>query len=219
MTNDGFCDDHDGDDDNKQMMINSHANNSSAEVDLPLDSYQQRKQSYQRKVAKEILRRPPNPFLSPVDFVQELLRELRQPHDSQSGYLCLLESSTFEWRRILFGSIGASIDTATNAEVAAFLEGLFRKKDNQFGILVGADDDDEEGYLLEFPADFESGKEAWVECRLFSVTNGELLAVTGWCLEQRAPDGAWQLNRLDWQDFRDKYRPGLGREEWERICG
>jgi len=29
----------------------------------------------------------------------------------------------------------------------------------------------------------------------------------------------WHVHSLDWQDFRDAYRPGIGREEWERICG
>jgi len=32
-------------------------------------------------------------------------------------------------------------------------------------------------------------------------------------------DGSWFIDGLDWQDFRDRYRPGLGREEWMRICG
>ena len=32
-------------------------------------------------------------------------------------------------------------------------------------------------------------------------------------------DDCWLLDGIDWQDFRDEFRPGLGREEWERICG
>ena len=38
-------------------------------------------------------------------------------------------------------------------------------------------------------------------------------------MRRREDDGAWLIDGIDWQDFRDDYRPGIGREEWERICG
>eukprot|EP00536_Pseudo-nitzschia_multiseries_P001571 jgi/Psemu1/181323/e_gw1.19.28.1 len=80
----------------------------------------------------------------------------------------------------------------------------------------------------------------WIESRLRSPHDDQLLAVVGWSLQRRriknTEDGynimdtadvdanesllsCWLLDGIDWQDFRDDFRPGIGREEWERICG
>jgi hypothetical protein len=37
--------------------------------------------------------------------------------------------------------------------------------------------------------------------------------------EEDSSSSAWLVDGIDWQDFRERYRPGIGREEWERICG
>lgn len=185
---------------------------------LSLEQFRRRRESFERRHTQQLLLRPPNPFLSPKEFVTELLCELRHPRRQNSGgLLCLLESSTPEWQKILYGSVGAT-ETATLDQVAASLEGFFRQPNNQFGILVGTEHDD---YLLNYPSDqldYEDGT-CWVECRIRSAEKDELLVVTGWSLEQREADGAWLVNKLDWQDFRDEYRPGIGREEWERCVG
>lgn len=183
---------------------------------LSLEQFRRRRDSFERKDAQQHLLRPPNPFLNPKQFVTELLCELRHPRrQQQSGLLCLLESSTPEWRKILYGSVGAA-ETATDDQVAASLEHFFRRPNNQFGILVGTEHED---HLLNFPSDpldYEDGT-CWVECRIRSTESDELLVVTGWSLEQRVADGAWLVNMLDWQDFREAFRPGIGREEWERY--
>lgn len=49
--------------------------------------------------------------------------------------------------------------------------------------------------------------------------HGKLLVKLGWSLVRREEDGAWIMDGLDWQDFREEFRPGIGREEWVRICG
>lgn len=81
----------------------------------------------------------------------------------------------------------------------------------------------------------------WIESRLRSPNDDQLLAVVGWSLQRRQiPQeeqgynnssnhfdssntnnyvSCWLLDGIDWQDFRDEFRPGIGREEWERICG
>ena len=78
----------------------------------------------------------------------------------------------------------------------------------------------------------------WIESRLRSPKDNELLAVVGWSLKRRRIiqkqeseksgdfegdtndyNMCWLLDGIDWQDFRDDFRPGIGREEWERICG
>jgi hypothetical protein len=38
-------------------------------------------------------------------------------------------------------------------------------------------------------------------------------------MKRQEDDGAWLIDGIDWQDFWDEYRPGIGREELERICG
>ena len=91
----------------------------------------------------------------------------------------------------------------------------------QFAILLGTED---EGYDIDYPTDVIewSEDEAWLECRLRESSDGELLVVLGWTLhKQNANDGdkSWYIHSFDWQDFRNDYRPGIGREEWERICG
>ncbi|KAL3816548.1 hypothetical protein ACHAXA_011847 [Cyclostephanos tholiformis] len=76
-------------------------------------------------------------------------------------------------------------------------------------------------YVVEYPhdaLDYYDGS-AWLECRLRDGVSDALLAVLGWSMKRRDDDGAWLVDGIDWQDFREDYRPGIGREEWERICG
>ena len=102
-------------------------------------------------------------------------------------------------------------------------------------------------YEVTFPSDvvdFNDGT-CWLECRLLDSKTGSLMVIMGWQLKRElssmgtfpiqqndeydslgndfgvsdATHGAWFIDSVDWQDFRDKYRPGLGREEWMRICG
>eukprot|EP00980_Cylindrotheca_fusiformis_P013089 scaffold3281_cov129-Cylindrotheca_fusiformis.AAC.8 len=184
---------------------------------LTFEQFRRRRESFERRITQLRLLRPPNPFLDPKDFVSELLYELRHPRQEHSGFMCLLESSTSQWQKVLNGSVGAS-ESADVANIAASLDSFFRRPNNQFGILVGNEDND---YLLNFPSDpldYEDGT-CWIECRIRSAENDKLLVVTGWSLERRKTDGAWLVSNLDWQDFRENYRPGIGREEWERYVG
>jgi hypothetical protein len=80
----------------------------------------------------------------------------------------------------------------------------------------------EEPYSIQFPSDVVEdidGETCWVECRLRNAETGALLVAMGWNLKRRKQDGAWLVDNLDWQDFRDNYRPGVGREEWIRVFG
>ena len=45
------------------------------------------------------------------------------------------------------------------------------------------------------------------------------LVKLGWELSRREADGCWVTRAWHWHDFRDEFRPGLGQEEWPRICG
>lgn len=111
--------------------------------------------------------------------------------------------------------------------VASALGSSMGRPHNQFAILVGGSDNNSEGgdeeleYVLDFSAseggqllDFGDGT-CWVECRLRDKATGELLVLTGWDLVQRDDDGAWMVDWIYWQDFREQFRPGIGgRQEW-----
>ena len=183
---------------------------------------------------------------TPKQLIKELLSTLLTPHHPSLnwGYETLYSQSTEKWRYVLRTSVGASNSTEDDLIYQALATSMERYG-QQFGILVGLGVDDgsktnnnaksskEETYTLvdttieremdqyaiEFPydtLDYHDGT-AWVECRLRNRATDALLVVIGWSLQQ--VDGVWKIDGIDWQDFRDKYRPGIGREEWERICG
>ena len=176
-----------------------------------------------------------------LSVVTSILNGLLQPHEPLQyfGYEILYSSSTSTWKDALRKSVGAPVGTAEELIYRA-LSTSFERPDTQFGILVGlgtdeeysnnnnnsasssSGEEEEDGYYtVEFPfdpLDYFDGT-AWLECRLRDTQSDKLLVVLGWSLQQRESDGAWLIDGIDWQDFRDKYRPGYGREEWERICG
>ena len=76
----------------------------------------------------------------------------------------------------------------------------------------------------------------WIECQLRHYDTNELLVIMGWQLlvgptlqpspcdddhskKQHNIIKEYHIDRVDWQDFREMFRPGIGREEWVRICG
>lgn len=182
---------------------------------LKLEQFKRRKGVVERKALQNQWRRPPNPFLGPVELVSCLLEELRHPTSQFSGVTALLETSTESWRDMLRRSVGAPQD-ATNIQLAPSLEAALGRPNNQFAILMGIEDCN---YQPTFPTDpLDYGDTCWVECRLRGALDDELLVAMGFSLEKRT-DGVWIVSAIDWQDFRDPYRPGIGREEWERICG
>jgi hypothetical protein len=172
------------------------------------------------KVLEDEFTRPPHSKLHPTEFVGKILEGLLQPYDPlpDAGFRRLLRASTDEWRSNILHSTGAP-NTAPDEVVASALGAAISRPNNQFGILVGVED--AEDYYLSFPTDlldFEDGT-CWLECHLRGKTDNALLVAMGWDLRQRPSDGAWLVDSIDWQDFRDRYCPGIGREEWMRICG
>jgi hypothetical protein len=166
---------------------------------------------------EEEFRRPPNPNLSAKEFVFEVIQALHNNGDPlpDSGFRTLLRSSTESWKKMLYKSVGAPLTADEEVVVSALGDAMSRP--NQFAILV----DEESGYEVSFPTDtldYSDGT-AWVECRLRDEVNDVLLVVTGWQLQRRDGDSSWLVDQIDWQDFRDDFRPGIGREEWMRICG
>lgn len=183
---------------------------------------------------------------TPKQLVEELLSTLLTPHHPTRnwGYETLYSQSTEKWRYVLRTSVGAS-NTTEDDLIYQALASSMERYGQQFGILVGLGVDDgsktsinvenskeethglvdatteneKDQYTIEFPydtLDYHDGT-AWVECRLRNKATDALLVVIGWSLKHI--DEGWKIDGIDWQDFRDKYRPGIGRGEWERICG
>lgn len=86
-------------------------------------------------------------------------------------------------------------------------EGL---SNGQYAILRKAYDADIDDDVLELDAD------AYLRIRLDD-SNAQTLVSLGWELERRR--GVWLTSRWYWHDFRPEFHPGIGEEEWTRICG
>jgi len=176
-----------------------------------------------KKIMNEEYHRPPNPSLAPQEFVSELLHALWQNSDPlpDSGFRLFLRCSTPRWKTALYNSVGAP-SSANEEVVASALGDAMGRPHNQFAILCGEDElycmNEYKAVFPTDPLDYSDGT-CWLECHLRDKKDDSLFAITGWQLQQRASDGAWLVDRIDWQDFRDEYRPGIGREEWMRICG
>jgi hypothetical protein len=228
---------------------------------LYLERYKRRKLVRSETITRERERRPPNPHLEPMQVVQELLEGLGNPHDPLPyfGVQILWESSTLAWQETLGRSIGRNQNIQQSLDhhphpstfspvqqqqqqqqqqqsMMTIVPSLYRalaRPHQQFAILFSSS-----SYWVEFPTDALEwdDHECWIECRLRSPNDDQLLCVLGWTLQKNVADGqqdndsnikdnhqdaaaCWYLQALDWQDFRDAYRPGIGREEWERICG
>lgn len=197
-----------------------HANGSKVDADMDLLMSRIRKMLVIER-AENQLNRPPRNDLGPIEFVEEILSALSTPDYPlpDSGLGVLYRSSTREWRAKMRESIGAPKE-AESSVVARALSNAISRERNQFGILVGADDS--EKYVVSFPSDIVDHDDGFcfVECQLRSSNDNSLLVATGWQLKRsKRLNGAWLIDRIDWQDFRNLYRPGIGREEWLRSVG
>jgi hypothetical protein len=170
------------------------------------------------EVFEHELRLPPNPNLSPTEFVSIILRCLHEPDDPlpNSGYRSLIRSSSSQWLSEIHKSLGAPVDGIKEEILASALRSALNRPNNQFGILVNADDAEDYELTFRHMIDYEDGT-CWIESRLLQKQTKKLLVIIGWQLIKRPYDSAWTIDGLHWQDFREKFRPGIGREEWTRL--
>ena len=197
-----------------------HANGSDVDADMNVLMSRIRKMLVIER-AENQLARPPRNDLGPIEFVEEILSALSTPDYPlpDSGLGVLYRSSTRKWRAKMRKSIGAPKETESSAITRAIGNAISRER-NQFGILVG--DDESEKYTASFPNDIVDYNDGYcfLECQLRSAEDDTLLVATGWQLKRsNRLNGAWLIDRIDWQDFRNLYRPGIGREEWLRSVG
>jgi hypothetical protein len=218
----------------------------STEDALDLVRFQRRQEELKR--AKREQKLPPHPSLDPKEVVELTLNELRNaPYydfdplkpTCHPGVEMLWQTSTWNWQQTMAAAVGCggsssgtntssnngeddnlAIPTCTQKSIVSALGRLFARPGQQFAILVGQEN---ANYWIDFPTDVLhwSDEECWLECRLRDAETNDLLVVLGWTLKMRecAGQSCWLVDVLDWQDFRNDYRPGIGREEWERICG
>jgi hypothetical protein len=188
----------------------------SRDGDFDMDTLRWRLDQLRVRDLEQGFQRPPNPNLTATDFIRSCLDGLwanDEPHPD-SGLRLLLRASTKSWRNQIRRSVGAPLSADEEMVVSALGEAIGRSN-NQFAILVG----EGETYTVHFPMeplDYADGT-CWVECQLRSTIDDRLLVTTGWQLHKE--NGAWMVETIDWQDFRERFRPGIGREEWMRICG
>lgn len=159
-------------------------------------------------ILEDELKRPPNTLISPTELVQDIIQGLLKPFDPlpDTGFRLILRTATTKWKRRILQSVGAN-DHSNTEIVASALGTAIERPGNQFAILVGEGED----FLLEISEPLNFGDECWLECKLRDKNTSELLVVTGWNLILE--DGMWLVDNIDWQDFRENFRPGIGREE------
>lgn len=144
-----------------------------------------------------------------VESLKSILEGLQSSGDGTR----LIEGSSEKWKAAIYDAVGAPA-TADAATVARALTEAMKKPDNQFAILLGGAED----FDAEFPSDpveYDDGS-SWTEVRLRSKDGDELLVTMGVSMIQE-DGGSWKISSLDWQDFRDKFYPGLSGREWLRA--
>lgn len=182
-----------------QLFYNSRAD--SDDFDGP--TLERRLMEIRVRTMEQEFVRPPNPSLSPHEFIERILLALWNNSEPlpESGFRTLLRASTKDWRRKMYDAVAAPSTANEEAVASAVGEAMARPR-NQFAILVG----EEEHYISTFPTDeldYDDGT-CWLECRLRDKKDDRLLVVLGWQLERRSSDGAWLVASIDWQDFRGK---------------
>ncbi|CAB9508736.1 expressed unknown protein [Seminavis robusta] len=209
----------------------NHSSNNNNDDDFDLSTLERRIGNLRLQILEEDLQRPPNASLGPKEFVTALLQGIFHNEDPRpdAGFMLLLRCSTEQWASKCLQSIGAPKDYDNLDTAASALGAAIGRPHNQYAILVG-EGEEEDDYVLEdvnnsipqdhtfyidFPGetlDFLDGT-AWVNVEFRDASSDDLLVLMGWQLCQR-PDGAWLVDQIDWQDYREKYRPGIGRSEW-----
>jgi len=164
-----------------------------------------------RQVEAHHVAMPPS-ALSPQESITHILDALRHNDHplADTGASMLLKMSTDRFKLQLRWMVGTASASA--------LSGVFRNPSSQFHLLMC-------DYEHSFPSDayFIDEDRVFLEVQLDSCTAAGqawsgMLAKLGWELK-RAPDGRWLTDFVIWHDFRDEFRPGIGQEEWPRICG
>lgn len=149
--------------------------------------------------------------LDPRDVLVLLIGALQrnnhpQPH---SGSACLLRFSTDDFRLV-----GSPARRPSPAQLTNFMSMT------QYHLLLDPD------ASFDFPSDCLQldEEEAFQDMNLYTTDDQETVdAKLGWTLRREVgaegKAACWLVSDLTWHDFRPRFRPGIGQEEWPRICG
>lgn len=210
-----------------ELFYNNNDNKNNSDEGFDVDTLEERIGKLRLKILEDDLLRPPSANLAPKDFVHALLEGIFYNEDPRpdAGFMLLLRCSTEKWANAVLQSIGAPQNADLDV-LASALGTAIARPNNQYAILVGGDDDQlldahgERTFYVAYPGDtldFLDGT-AWINVEFRSKADDSLLVLTGWQLSQR-PDGAWLVDQIDWQDYREEYWPGIGRERWMPFEG
>jgi len=169
--------------------------------------------------AKEQSLSLPGPHLAPEEVITQTLKRLQNNDDpyTDSGVetLIRLASDRFKLQLRWLG---------TPAHKPRALSQVLRNENSQFHLLMCK-------YDHHFPLDtfYIDENRAFVDVQFDAPLGGKtgdktgrvwngMLAKVGFEMLRRE-DGVWMFDVIIWHDFRDCFRPGIGQEEWPRICG
>jgi len=155
---------------------------------------------------------------TPEQVINQTLRLLRQNDEPyiNHGVQVLLRLASDRFKLQLRWLLGSSRQPRV-------LSSLFSNHDSQFHLLFCQ-------YDHSFPLDtfHVDDDRVFVEVQFDAPEGGcgdqtgrqwsGMLAKLGFEMI-RGEDGAWLFDSIIWHDFRDGFRPGIGQEEWPRICG
>ena len=160
----------------------------------------------------------PGVGLEPEQVISQTLKLLQHNDEPycDAGVEVLLRLASDRFKLQLRWLVGSS-------QKAGVLSSVFRNPDSQFHLLMCS-------YDHHFPLDtyYIDDNRVFVDVQFDAPEGGGgdgkgrkwhgMLAKLGFEMVRRE-DGVWLFDSIIWHDFRDGFRPGIGQEEWPRICG
>ena len=160
----------------------------------------------------------PGVGLEPEQVISQTLKLLQHNDEPycNAGVEVLLRLASDRFKLQLRWLVGSS-------QKAGVLSSVFRNPDSQFHLLMCS-------YDHHFPLDTYhiDDNRVFVDVQFDAPEGGGgdgkgrkwqgMLAKLGFEMVRRE-DGVWLFDSIIWHDFRDGFRPGIGQEEWPRICG
>ena len=190
-------------------------------VDGDLPQLQERLQQMRVGVLESELNSPPNPNLPPNQFVGQILEGLLELVRSPTGFRLSSTAAGF-YSRVAHAhsSLGrcARQCSRRNGGVGAGNSDCQTKQ----SVWDSCGSRRCRGYIMSRSRrmcwTLKMARAGWNVGCVARLTINCWWPWDGSC-DSDPSDGSWLVDGIDWQDFRDRYRPGIGREEWMRICG
>eukprot|EP00961_Rhodomonas_salina_P190476 2569920-Rhodomonas_salina.2 len=160
----------------------------------------------------------PGPELTPEEVITQTLKSLQNIDDPyfDAGVEVLLRLASDRFKLQLRWLVGSS-------QKPGVLSSVFRNENTQFHLLLCAHE-----HHFPFDTYHIDDHRVFVDCQIDAPQSGSgdakgrkwtgMMAKLGFEMI-RDDGGVWLFDSIIWHDFRDGFRPGIGQEEWPRICG